>query len=1008
MKHLLTLTALLAGICHAEWTFAQTLDLGGSSTYAVVVGISDYQDRDIPDLRFADRDAEAFANYLRSPAGGSLDGDHLKVLTNEKATAGRIAEALDGLIEQAKEGDQVIIYFSGHGDVEGKKISQPGFLLCWDSPSRVYMGGGTYSLSFLQEVVTTLAVQNKARVTVITDACHAGKLAGSQIGGAQLTSANLAKQYANEVKILSCQPGEFSLEGEQWGGGRGVFSYHLVDGLFGLADRNGDGTVSVGEIDRYLEDKVTAEAAPQSQVPMLMGNKTERLATVNAAVLAALQKNKASGMPTFAATESRGFEDEVLAKVDTSIREMYRAFKLAVQEKRFFTPPGNSADEYFAQLTEVEALAPLRGIMKRNYAAALQDDAQQTLNEFLKTKQEVSLEAAATERLPEKVFTEKVRTYPRCLDRAAELLGSKHYMYAALKARKYFFEGYLLANSNRNPNIELGGRALSLFRQSLEWQPEQPQVYWQMSQVFGYNFGQPDSLEHYARRAMEVYPNWITPCADAAFWLSFQYKQQDRARPFLEQASRIDSSSAEVLHKWAVFNFGEKNYAEAEQQLKKAIALDSSNLNFWCNLGYLYNLTRRYAEMEPVLKKAIALDSTYAPVYNNLGSSYFMTGRYAEAELVLKKAIVLDSTIHTNWDNLGKVYHIIGRYAEAEYHYKKAIALDSTFAVHWCNLGFLYNDTHRFAEAEMAHKKSIALDSTNADFCNNLGVLYQDIGRNAEAELVMKKSIALDSTFMNAWSNLGLLYFQTLRYAEAEQFLQKAIALDSTVANPRKHLGMVFFKTNRPDEARQNFLKAITLNPDYWKAMVCMSYLFIAEGKTDEAIGYVEQAIGKGATMEQLESDEDLAPLREQKEQWEALMKKYFSDKMYYNLACEQSLKGELDKAFESLELSLTNGWKDYDWMQQDTDLAPLRERKERWGALMKKYFADKIYYNLACEQSLKGELDKAFESLELSLTNGWKDYDWMQQDTDLAPLRERKERWGALMKKYFPEKGKN
>ena len=44
-------------------------------TYAVVVGISDYQDKDIPDLRFADKDAEAFANFLRSPAGGSLDGE---------------------------------------------------------------------------------------------------------------------------------------------------------------------------------------------------------------------------------------------------------------------------------------------------------------------------------------------------------------------------------------------------------------------------------------------------------------------------------------------------------------------------------------------------------------------------------------------------------------------------------------------------------------------------------------------------------------------------------------------------------------------------------------------------------------------------------------------------------------------------------------------------------------------------------------------------------------------
>jgi uncharacterized caspase-like protein len=220
------------------------------------------------------------------------------------------------------------------------------------------MGGGTYSLSFLQEVVTTLTVQSKAKVTVITDACHAGKLAGSQIGGAQLTTANLAKQYANEVKILSCQPNEFSLEGEQWGGGRGVFSYHLVDGLFGLADRNNDGQITLGEMDRYLEDHVTGEAAPQSQVPILLGNKTDRVATVNASILAELKKNRSGNMTVFAATESRGFEEEILAKVDSNILLSYRAFQKDIQDKRFFTPAGICAEDYYAQLEQVELLSP--------------------------------------------------------------------------------------------------------------------------------------------------------------------------------------------------------------------------------------------------------------------------------------------------------------------------------------------------------------------------------------------------------------------------------------------------------------------------------------------------------------------------------------------------------------------------------------------------------------------------------------------------------------------------
>ncbi len=84
MKNLPALIALITVLCHPEGTSAQVINLGGATTRAVV-GISDYQDPGIPDLRYADRDAEAFANYLCSPAG-----DHLKVLTNQNATAKRL------------------------------------------------------------------------------------------------------------------------------------------------------------------------------------------------------------------------------------------------------------------------------------------------------------------------------------------------------------------------------------------------------------------------------------------------------------------------------------------------------------------------------------------------------------------------------------------------------------------------------------------------------------------------------------------------------------------------------------------------------------------------------------------------------------------------------------------------------------------------------------------------------------------------------------------------------
>ena len=418
-------------------------------TYAVVVGISNYQDEGIPDLQFADKDAEAFANFLRSPAGGELDEDHLKLLTNEQVTLGKFDAALWWLVDECKEGDKVIIYFSGHGDVERRSMSQPGFLLCWDAPSLAYTGGGTYSLFFLKDIVSTLSLQNKVKVTLITDACRSGKLAGSSIGGAQATAANLAGQFANEIKILSCQPDEYSIEGEQWGGGRGAFSYHLLDGLSGMADNNDDNIVTLKEIGRYLEDNVTGEVAPQSQNPMVIGSKTEKLSNVFPELLAQLKKGKKEKMQYFNAKVSRGIEDDILAALDTTIQEQYVAFNQALENKVFLLPADACADFYYKQLIQEPKLEKLYNTMRRNYAAALQDDAQQVLKKMMENDPEEGAFSKIT-------LESKYKLYPAYLERAAELLGSEHYIYPYLKARKHYFEGYLMHVDLRNADPELG------------------------------------------------------------------------------------------------------------------------------------------------------------------------------------------------------------------------------------------------------------------------------------------------------------------------------------------------------------------------------------------------------------------------------------------------------------------------------------------------------------------------------------------------------------------------
>ncbi|GAB5554725.1 MAG: hypothetical protein Sapg2KO_43160 [Saprospiraceae bacterium] len=244
MKKLLLIFILLGSIS----LNAQIKSIGKKDTRAVVIGISDYKHEKIPDLKYAHADAIAFKNYLQSASGGNIGEDNIQLLINEKATTGQMVAAMDWLIEESKPGDQAMIYFSGHGDVEQVTKYNRGFLLTYDSPPNIY-ASGAFHIYYLQDIISTLA-ENDVQVIMISDACRSGNLAGAKVNGTQATSALIAKQFANEIKILSCQPNELSVEGKQWGGGRGCFSFHLLDGLYGFADQNEDLKVDLFELGR--------------------------------------------------------------------------------------------------------------------------------------------------------------------------------------------------------------------------------------------------------------------------------------------------------------------------------------------------------------------------------------------------------------------------------------------------------------------------------------------------------------------------------------------------------------------------------------------------------------------------------------------------------------------------------------------------------------------------------------------------------------------------------------
>jgi len=334
-------------------------------TYALVVGISKYKSNEIPSLQFADKDAIAFRNYL---VASGVDSTNITLLTNENAKYSEILLDLDDICtKKVKAGDKFYFYFSGHGDVESHVITNDGYLLPYDAPKVVY-AISSIPVRLLQSYISTLSSKGVQPI-VITDACHSGNLAGGIEGMANIQNV-LKDAWKDEIKILSCQPGELSLEGKQWGNGRGLFSYELTKGMAGDADKNNDGKVTMLELNLYMMNKVPEESYPIPQTPMFSGNMQQSISIVNKSYLDKLNTNSSS--QTYGMIDMKGFDEGLLKNLNDSIGKNYRLFKTCLDSGILFNQTQlPSAYLYYNRIPENDSTQTIISLMKRNYCSAV-------------------------------------------------------------------------------------------------------------------------------------------------------------------------------------------------------------------------------------------------------------------------------------------------------------------------------------------------------------------------------------------------------------------------------------------------------------------------------------------------------------------------------------------------------------------------------------------------------------------------------------------------------------
>ena len=247
-------------------TLAKYANGEGVERHALVVGVSRYRyadGRKLRNLRYAAKDAELFAAFLKSEAGGKFE--RVELLTDRKAKLSEIRRHVRDTFGPSQPQDLIVLFFSGHGAPDPHNPDNLYFLP-YDAKVD-NLAGTAWPMDLVEAEIRREAGANK--VVIIADACHA---AGAGSGRNMTDSMRRYMKQLGAAKagwnwLFAARADEEAQEGNIFGvGGHGVFTYHLVHALRGKADRNADGFVSVDEAFDYTKDKVL-RATHSSQTP---------------------------------------------------------------------------------------------------------------------------------------------------------------------------------------------------------------------------------------------------------------------------------------------------------------------------------------------------------------------------------------------------------------------------------------------------------------------------------------------------------------------------------------------------------------------------------------------------------------------------------------------------------------------------------------------------------------------------------------------------------------------
>ena len=572
------------------------------------------------------------------------------------------------------------------------------------------------------------------------------------------------------MRILSCQSDQLSIESERWGGGRGVFSYFLVNGLKGLADEEGDRQVVFYELKNYLRSnmrKAIQESGINNEQTAVFVGQDEyfRLAKVDSATLfaarAELEKpalasanfslagskdvyfaekigdllQKRAAMDAFAsvvelraANEKDYFPESAMTDPAAAVEWFAKDFSHPDSFKKLDTLTQKGVLDFLELATKSREDAALRSVFYPKIAIKLHDIAQKAINRYL--------EGDAGE-LAGRYYKNQISgyaQYARMLKLAIQLLPESHPLREICQVKYHYFNGVSIRlKSQLADSVQLSAVERAMAEQLLALGLDEKTAY--IHNELGILWAMKGDLEksrHEFRAACSLAPSWAIAFSNLG-GNQIMRGELDSAEINLERAFLLNPKYyGTFINKGFLFE-KRNNLLAGENAYRQAKTENPINYSAYQKLAHLLLKTTRYDEAETRFKEFEdrRKDAVFPPIpkYYADAATIPWEEKKEDSTFLSPPFLIKNPVSAADFYQNGRYFYARGKMLDAEICFNKCIKLDNGHVEALDLLSKMLFSQKRFGEAEILYLRLTELFPLDGFRWMKLAADYREWGR---------------------------------------------------------------------------------------------------------------------------------------------------------------------------------------------------------------------------------------------------------------------------------------